>query len=114
MAAFGLLATQRVLIQLFEGGPTPDRVLQTLMAERVSAPELRSYGLRNFLLRLYDQVMGAQTAEELAVAQRVTTTTSIGAMTGAGYLPIGTVSTRRRGAASGESSAARSAGREPS
>ena len=48
-------------------------VLQTLMAERVSAPELRSYGLRNFLLRLYDQVMGAQTAEELAVAQRVTT-----------------------------------------
>ena len=57
-------------------------VLQTLMAERVSAPELRSYGLRNFLLRLYDQVMGAQTTEELAVAQRVTTTTSIGAAVG--------------------------------
>jgi ATP-binding cassette subfamily B protein len=48
----------------------------------VSAPELRSYGLRGFLLGLYDRVMGAQTAVELEVAQRVTTTTSIGAAIG--------------------------------
>jgi ATP-binding cassette subfamily B protein len=57
-------------------------VLETLMAERVSAPELRSYGLRGFLLKLYDQVMAAQTSEELRVARRVTTTTSIGAAVG--------------------------------
>lgn len=57
-------------------------VLQTLMAERASAPELRSYGLRDFLLRMHARVMGAQTAEELAVARRVTTTTSIGAAVG--------------------------------
>ena len=57
-------------------------VLQTLMAERASAPELRSYGLRDFVLRMHARVMGAQTAEELAVARRVTTTTSIGAAVG--------------------------------
>ncbi|MCU7723120.1 ABC transporter ATP-binding protein/permease [Actinoplanes sp. KI2] len=57
-------------------------VLQTLMAERKSAAELRTYGLREFLLGLYDRVMGAQIAVELAVAKRVTTTTSIGAAVG--------------------------------
>ena len=57
-------------------------VLQRLMAERISAPELRSYGLRDFVLRLYDQVMGAQTRIELALARRVTTTTSVGAVVG--------------------------------
>ncbi|MEV0898200.1 ABC transporter ATP-binding protein [Actinoplanes sp. NPDC049802] len=57
-------------------------VLQRLMADRTSAAELRSYGLRGFLLRLYDQVMGAQIREELTVAQRVTTTTSVGAVIG--------------------------------
>jgi len=55
-------------------------VLQRQMAERDSAPELRSYGLRGFLLRQYDMVMDAQTVEELALARRVTTTTSVGAM----------------------------------
>jgi ATP-binding cassette subfamily B protein len=57
-------------------------VLQQLMADRVSAAELRSYGLRGFLLGLYDRVMGAQTAVELKVAQRVTTTVSVGAVIG--------------------------------
>lgn len=55
-------------------------VLHKLMAERVSAPELRSYGLRDFLLGQYDQVMGAQTKIDLALARKVTTTTSIGAI----------------------------------
>jgi ATP-binding cassette subfamily B protein len=55
-------------------------VLQRQMAERESAAELRSYGLRHFLLGQYDMVMRAQTAEELALARRVTTTTSVGAM----------------------------------
>src|SRR5687767_2806779 len=32
MAAFGLLATQRVLVELFAGGPTPDRVIAALPA----------------------------------------------------------------------------------
>jgi ATP-binding cassette subfamily B protein len=57
-------------------------VLQRLMAERDAAAELRTYGLRGFLLGLYDRVMGAQIAAELRVAQRVTTTTSIGAAIG--------------------------------
>ncbi|GIE80646.1 multidrug ABC transporter permease [Actinoplanes philippinensis] len=57
-------------------------VLQRLMAERDSAAELRTYGLRGFLLGLYDRVMGAQIAAELRVAQRVTTTTSVGAAIG--------------------------------
>ena len=55
-------------------------VLQRQMAERDSAPELRSYWLRGFLLGQYDMVMRAQTTEELALARRVTTTTSIGAI----------------------------------
>lgn len=55
-------------------------VLQRQMAERDSAPELRSYGLRGFLLGQYDMVMDAQTSEELTLARRVTTTTSVGAV----------------------------------
>ena len=55
-------------------------VLERQMAERESAPELRSYGLRRFLLGQYDMVMGAQTAEELTLARRVTTTMSVGAV----------------------------------
>ena len=55
-------------------------VLQRQMAERDSAPELRSYRLRGFLLGQYDMVMRAHTVEELALARRVTATTSIGAV----------------------------------
>ncbi|MGK5682906.1 ABC transporter ATP-binding protein [Actinoplanes sp. URMC 104] len=57
-------------------------VLERQMADRASAPELRSYGLRRFLLGQYDMVMGAQTAEELTLARRVTTTMSLGAVIG--------------------------------
>ncbi|MFR9775593.1 ABC transporter ATP-binding protein [Micromonospora sp. MS34] len=57
-------------------------LLHRLMAERVSAPELRSYGLRRFLLDQYDRVMGAETGIQLALARRVTTTTAVGAMVG--------------------------------
>ncbi|WP_281906434.1 ABC transporter ATP-binding protein, partial [Phytohabitans aurantiacus] len=55
-------------------------VLQRLMAERISAPELRSYRLRGFLLDQYDRVMDAHTKIELRLARRVTTTTSLGAL----------------------------------
>ncbi|GAB2569132.1 ABC transporter ATP-binding protein [Paractinoplanes abujensis] len=55
-------------------------VLQRQMAERESAPELRTYGLRRFLLGQYDMVMDAQTATELTLARRVTTTMSVGAV----------------------------------
>jgi ATP-binding cassette subfamily B protein len=57
-------------------------ILHRLMAERSSAPELRSYGLRRFLLDQYDRVMNAETAIQLALARRVTTTITIGALVG--------------------------------
>ncbi|MGR6319839.1 ABC transporter ATP-binding protein [Micromonospora soli] len=57
-------------------------LLHRLMAERVSAPELRSYGLRRFLLDQYDRVMGVETDIQLALARRVTTTTAVGSMIG--------------------------------
>ncbi|MFG2057629.1 ABC transporter ATP-binding protein [Micromonospora sp. NPDC048930] len=69
-------------------------LLHRLMAERVSAPELRSYGLRRFLLDQYDRVMGVETGIQLALARRVTTTTAVGSMisgvaTGALYVLLG-------------------------
>ncbi|MEV6345596.1 ABC transporter ATP-binding protein [Actinoplanes sp. NPDC051851] len=82
---FAALRAGHVRFQSYLASSTRRRrqwVLQRLMAERDSAAELRSYGLRNFLLRLYDQVMGAQIREELAVAIRVTRTTSVGAAIG--------------------------------
>lgn len=57
-------------------------LLHQLMAERDSAPELRSYRLRGFLLDQYDRVMGVETDIQLALARRVTTTTTVGAMIG--------------------------------
>ncbi|MGN9778022.1 ABC transporter ATP-binding protein [Micromonospora sp. H33] len=57
-------------------------ILHRLMAERVSAPELRSYGLRRFLLDQYDRVMDTETGIQLALARRVTTTTAVGALVG--------------------------------
>jgi ATP-binding cassette subfamily B protein len=84
-AGYAALRAGHVRFQSFLASSTRRRrqwVLQRLMAERESAAELRSYGLRRFLLRLYDKVMGAQIAEELRVAQRVTTTTSVGALIG--------------------------------
>jgi len=57
-------------------------LLHRLMADRVSAPELRSYGLRGFLLDQYDRVMAAETSIQLALARTVTTTTSVGAIVG--------------------------------
>jgi ATP-binding cassette subfamily B protein len=69
-------------------------LLHRLMAERVSAPELRTYGLRWFLLDQYDRVMGAETDVQLALARKVTTTMSIGSVisglaTGAVYVLLG-------------------------
>ncbi|MFK3979497.1 ABC transporter ATP-binding protein [Micromonospora sp. NPDC050397] len=57
-------------------------ILHRLMAERASAPELRSYGLRRFLLDQYDRVMGVETEIQIALARRVTTTTSVGSVIG--------------------------------
>ncbi|MGC5307467.1 ABC transporter ATP-binding protein [Micromonospora zamorensis] len=64
-------------------------LLHKLMAERASAPELRSYGLRGFLLDQYDRVMQVETDIQLALARRVTTTTTVGAIIGG--LATGTV-----------------------
>ncbi|MFJ2082644.1 ATP-binding cassette domain-containing protein [Micromonospora chokoriensis] len=64
-------------------------LLHKLMAERASAPELRSYGLRGFLLDQYDRVMRVETDIQLALARRVTTTTTVGALIGG--LATGTV-----------------------
>jgi ATP-binding cassette, subfamily B, bacterial len=57
-------------------------LLHGLMADRESAPELRSYGLRGFLLDQYDRVMGAETRIQLDLARKVTTTTSLGSVVG--------------------------------
>ena len=84
-AGYAALRAGHVRFESFLASSTRRRrqwVLQRLMAERESAAELRSCGLRRFLLRLYDKAMGAQIAEELKVAQRVTTTTSVGAIVG--------------------------------
>lgn len=84
-AGYAALRAGHVQFQSYLASSTRRRrqwVLQRLMAERDSAAELRTYGLRSFLLRLYDQVMGAQIGEELTVAKRVTVTTSVGAAVG--------------------------------
>ncbi|MFI9644366.1 ABC transporter ATP-binding protein [Micromonospora sp. NPDC051925] len=57
-------------------------ILHRLMAERASAPELRSYGLRRFLLDQYDRIMAVETDIQIALARKVTTTTSIGSAIG--------------------------------
>ncbi|GAB3837950.1 ABC transporter ATP-binding protein [Dactylosporangium cerinum] len=57
-------------------------LLHQLMADRDSAAELRSYGLRGFLLDQYDRVMGAETRIQLDLARKVTTTTSLGSVVG--------------------------------
>jgi ATP-binding cassette subfamily B protein len=57
-------------------------ILHRLMAERVSALELRGYGLRGFLLGQYDRVMGVETRIQLDLARRATTRSSIGAVVG--------------------------------
>jgi ATP-binding cassette subfamily B protein len=54
-------------------------LLNHLMAVRQPATELRSYGLRRFLLDQYDRVMHAETVIQLRLARRVTVTTSLGA-----------------------------------
>lgn len=69
-------------------------LLHRLMADRDSAPELRSYGLRRFLLDQYDRVMGAETDTQLALARKVTTTRAVGSVvsglaTGAVYVLLG-------------------------
>ncbi|MFI7023047.1 ABC transporter ATP-binding protein [Micromonospora sp. NPDC049900] len=57
-------------------------LLHRLMAERDSAPELRSYGLRRFLLDQHDRVMAVETDIQLALARQVTTTTTVGSVIG--------------------------------
>jgi ATP-binding cassette subfamily B protein len=69
-------------------------MLNRLMAERSSAPELRAYGLRRFLLDQYDRVMDVETRIQLDLARRVTTTVSVGSVigglaTGAVYVLLG-------------------------
>ena len=57
-------------------------MLNHLMAGRSSAPELRGYGLRRFLLDQYDRVMDVETRIQLTLARRVTTTVTIGSVIG--------------------------------
>jgi ATP-binding cassette subfamily B protein len=69
-------------------------LLHRLMADRDSAPELRSDGLHRFLLDQYDRVMGAETDTQLALARQVTTTRAVGSVvsglaTGAVYALLG-------------------------
>lgn len=57
-------------------------ILNRLMADRLTAAELRAYGLRGFLLGQYDSVMETETSIQLDLARRVTTTNALGAVTG--------------------------------
>jgi ATP-binding cassette subfamily B protein len=57
-------------------------ILRGLMAERPSATELRSYGLRDFLLDQYDRVMSVELRTQLALARRMTTVTTVGSVVG--------------------------------
>ncbi|GAA1379945.1 ABC transporter ATP-binding protein [Catellatospora chokoriensis] len=57
-------------------------ILNRLMADRMTAAELRAYGLRGFLLGQYDTVMETETRIQLDLARRVTTTNALGAMAG--------------------------------
>lgn len=58
------------------------RLLQDLMAQRDSAPELRAYRLRRFLLDQHDQVMGAETRVQIDMARRISTTLTVGSFVG--------------------------------
>ncbi|NUT37730.1 MAG: ABC transporter ATP-binding protein [Hamadaea sp.] len=55
-------------------------LLSTLMSRRESAPELRAYHLRDYLLGQYDAVMRVETAAQLRLARKVTATTTVGAI----------------------------------
>ncbi|WBB70040.1 ATP-binding cassette domain-containing protein [Micromonospora sp. WMMD812] len=95
--AWGSLRAGHLRYETYAAGSVRRRriwLLHRLMAERASAPELRSYGLRRFLLDQYDRVMGVETDIQLRLARRVTTTTTVGAMiggaaTGAVYVLLG-------------------------
>ena len=83
--AWAALRAGHLRYQTYTAGSVRRRrlwLLHRLMAERASAPELRSYRLRRFLLDQYDRVMGVETDIQLALARRVTTTTTVGAMIG--------------------------------
>ncbi|MCX5117788.1 ABC transporter ATP-binding protein/permease [Micromonospora sp. NBC_00362] len=90
--AWASLRAGHLRYQTYNAGSVRRRrlwLLHKLMAERASAPELRSYGLRRFLLDQYDRVMQVETDIQLALARRVTTTTTVGAIVGG--LATGTV-----------------------
>ncbi|MDG4780179.1 ABC transporter ATP-binding protein [Micromonospora sp. WMMD961] len=90
--AWASLRSGHLRYQTYTAGSVRRRrlwLLHKLMAERASAPELRSYGLRGFLLDQYDRVMRVETDIQLALARRVTTTTTVGAIIGG--LATGTV-----------------------
>ena len=83
--AWASLAVGHLRYRTFSAGSVRRRrlwLLHRLMAERVSATELRSYGLRRFLLDQYDRVMGAETAIQLDLARRSTTMATIGSVVG--------------------------------
>jgi ATP-binding cassette subfamily B protein len=63
-------------------------VLERQMADRQSAPELRSYGLREFLLGQFDMVMRTQSQVELRLARQVAATTAVGAVVGGAGLAL--------------------------
>jgi ATP-binding cassette subfamily B protein len=70
---WAVLAVGNLKYRAFVAGSVRRRrlwLLHRLMAERESAAELRTYGLRGFLLDQYDRVMGAETRTQLELARR--------------------------------------------
>jgi ATP-binding cassette subfamily B protein len=83
--AWAVLAVGHLKYRTYVAGSVRRRrlwLLHRLMAERVSATELRTYGLRGFLLDQYDRVMGAETRIQLDLARKATTRSSAGSVIG--------------------------------
>jgi ATP-binding cassette subfamily B protein len=83
--AWAVIAVGNLRYQTYVAGSVRRRrlwMLHRLMAVRASAAELRSYGLRDFLLNQYDRVMGAETRIQLDLAGRSTTRTTLGSLAG--------------------------------
>lgn len=83
--AWAVIAVGNLRYRTYVAGSVRRRrlwILHRLMADRDSAPELRSYGLRDFLLNQYDRVMGAETRIQLDLARRSTTMTALGSLAG--------------------------------
>jgi ATP-binding cassette subfamily B protein len=82
---WAVLAVGHLRYRIYVAGSVRRRrllMLHRLMAERDSATELRTYGLRSFLLDQYDRVMDVETGVRAGLVRRTTMMSSAGALVG--------------------------------